>query len=843
MAHRHRFGRFEVLPVERQLLADGRPVQLGARAFDVLLALIERRERLVTKGELLDVVWPGLVVEEANLPVQVSALRKLIGPQAIATIPGRGYRFAMALQEGEAGVSERSSDIAPDRPPAPTAPPAAPTALIGRHTDIAALDALLTERRLITLVGPGGVGKSVLAQWLLHRHRDGYEHGVAWVDLSSVSDASRVVGSLCAALGLIVGTADPMNALLGALQPLRVLVALDNAEQVAAEVARVAQAIHDQAPGVSLVVTSQVPLKLAAEQIYRLGPLALPADSDDLAQALQCGALALFVERARAADARFVLGERQLGAAVEVCRRLDGLPLAIELAAARVPQLGVVPLARAIEARFEALGNRPRGASVRQQTLLAAMQWSDSLLSADERTVFGRLGVFAGGFSLDMAQAVVADDRFDRWAVLDTLGTLVDHSLVAIDGLDGDEAPRYRLLETPRAFAQQRLATAGDLDRLAARHAAAYRSLFEQACDAALDSGVALDAWRLALLPDADNARTACLWAREHDPEAAVSLATSLAAVLGSELPHERGVLLRTVAPLVSDALSARVRALWHLETALERAATQPALALTHSQHAVRLLRQIGDRLGLYRALSVQLYCEPAQPGDSQQAVMDEVLALEDPHWSSAVRAQGANGAACWHSARGQFDLAIEWRRRTLALYQQAGSTWRSLVAHSNLMDSLLAASRVDEAIDCGTALQAQLQGTRQLAALPAARLNLAAAHLSKGDTPAARALAREGLPQAQRLGWLPYWADYLALLAALEQRPRAAARLLGYADAAYAAIATAREVNEARAVERAATLCHASLSPAAFEQGRRDGARLADADLAGLAFAVDDLA
>ena len=134
MAHRHRFGRFEVLPVERQLLADGRPVPLGARAFDVLLALIERRERLVTKAELLDVVWPGLVVEEANLPVQVSALRKLIGPQAIATIPGRGYRFAMALHEGEPGAPERTA-ITPDRHPAPTAPPAAPTALIGRHTE------------------------------------------------------------------------------------------------------------------------------------------------------------------------------------------------------------------------------------------------------------------------------------------------------------------------------------------------------------------------------------------------------------------------------------------------------------------------------------------------------------------------------------------------------------------------------------------------------------------------------------------------------------------------------------------------------------------------------------
>jgi hypothetical protein len=287
--------------------------------------------------------------------------------------------------------------------------------------------------------------------------------------------------------------------------------------------------------------------------------------------------------------------------------------------------------------------------------------------------------------------------------------------------------------------------------------------------------------------------------------------------------------------------VSARVRARWHFEKALERGAMQPAVALTHAQAAAALFRSLDDRLGLYRALSVQLYCEPARPGETQQQVMDEVLALEDPQWSSAVRAQGANGAACWFSARGRFDTAIEWRQRTLALYRQAGAAWRGLVAHSNLIDSLLAAGRIDDVIEHGSALQAQLKGTRQLAALPASRLNLAAGHLVKGNTEAARELAREGLPQALRLGWRPYWADYLALLAALEHRPRAAAQLLGFADAAYAAIATAREINEARAVERASTLCKAALGLEEVERLQRNGARLADADLDALAFATSD--
>ena len=833
MGYRHCFGRFEVLPTERQLLAEGRPVALGARAFDMLLALIERRERLVTKAELLDVVWPGLVVEEGNLPVQVSALRKALGPQAIATIPGRGYRFAMALDDAAPAAPQPSRAVATALAQAPP--------LIGRNTDLAALDALLRAQRLVSLVGPGGVGKSLLARALLQRHRAGFEHGVAWVDLAGLAQSSRVVGSICAALGLNLGAAEPLKALVGALQPLRLLIALDNAEQVADEVARVAQALHEQAPGVHLLVTSQVPLKIAAEQVYRLAPLALPGADDAIDVALQQGALALLVERARAADARFTLGPGQLAAAVEICRRLDGLPLAIELAAARLPQLGVAGLAAAIEARFDALDHGRRGVAPRHQTLRAALHWSVSLLSDDERSVFARLGVFASGFSLEMAQAVVADAALDRWAVLDLLAALIDRSLVAVDGLD---APRYRLLETARAYALECLAATPAGDDMRARHAGAYRRYFAQACDLSANADASRDAWREALLPDADNARSACAWAREHDPETAVALATSLASVLGSQLPLERAALLESVRPLLGAGVAPPVQAQWYLEASLERAGAQPALALAHAQQAAELFRGLGDRLGLYRALCVQLYCEPAQsapPDATQQALMSELLALEDPHWSSAVRAEGANGAACWYSARGQFDTAIEWRRRNLALQRQAGSSWLGIVAHSNLLDSLLAAGRVDEAIATGTALLTQLQGTRQLAVLPAIRLNLAAAHLSTGDTPAARELAQASLPQALRLGWQPYWADVLALLAALERRPRAAALLLGYADAAYAAIATAREVNEARAVERAAALCRASLGEAAFAQRLREGARLSDADIAPLAFATDD--
>ncbi len=857
MPHRYRFAQFELLPAQRQLLGDGRPVALGARAFDLLLALVERHERLVTKRELLAAVWPDTVVEEANLPVHVFALRKLLGPQAIATIPGRGYQFVLPLHGADTGAAPqaaladavaargRPSGAMPTAMPTvlspamPTSLPGSLRPLVGRAADVAALDELLAQRSLVTLVGPGGVGKSLLAQWLLYRRREAFEHGVAWVDLSALDDASRVVGCICAALGLNLSRADPLEALLGALQPLKLLVAIDNAEHVAAEVARVVRAVHEQAPGVRLLVTSQVPLKLSAEQVYRLSPLAIPEAGDGMAEALRRGALALFVERARAADARFELSPANLAAAVEICRRLDGLPLALELAAARVPLFGLSRLSGLLESRLDALNAGRSELPARQQTLRAAMQWSHSLLSDAERAVFRRLGVFAGSFSLDLAQLVLSDEHLDRWAMVDALGVLVEHSLVAVEGLD---LPRYRLLETPRSFALECLDAEGETQALRARHATAYAELFEQACAEGLISNRTVDEWRTAWLPDVDNARSACEWALLHDAQIAVSLASSLAAVLGSELVQERGRALTATRALLSDHLPLRLRAQWHLEAAFDLAAAQPALARGYAKASVAQFRALGDRLGLYRALSLQLYCVPVQPDETQEAEMSELIALEDPQWPAGVRAQGANAAACWYSSSGDFDSALHWRQRTLELYQQAGSTWRGLVAHANLMDSLLAAGRIDEAIACGMQLQARLHGTRQLAALPAARLNLAAAYLSKDDVAAARALAHDGLPQALRLGWQPYWADYLALMAALEHRPRAAACLLGFADAAYAAIDCSREVNEARAVERAAALCLARISAAIFDELKREGARLNNEAFAGLALGRDDL-
>ena len=451
MAIAYRFGGFELQPDRRRLLADGRPQTLGQRAFDVLQVLIERRERIVGKNELLDVVWPGLVVEENNLQVQISALRKLLGPQAIATIPGRGYRFTVALDDATAG-----GDVGPQpaealtpalgRGPATNLPKELPP-LYGREADLAALRALVDRHKLVTVVGAGGIGKSRLAQAAAHAAIGRWPDGAWMVELAGLSEPSLVPGAIARALGVTVASGDEAaarGALVAALAARTLLLVVDNCEHLQDAVSAAVEAILRDAPGVAVLATSQEPLRLPDEHQFRLAPLAVPADAT-AAAAREAGAVALFEARVRAVDPRFALTDENLALAIDVCRRLDGLPLAVELAAARVGTLGLRPVRDKLDARFKLLTGGARATLRRHQTLRAALEWSHNLLEADERAVFRRLGAFAGGFTMETAQAVAADGAIDEWAVLDHLSALVEKSLVVMD--PGDP-PRYRMLES-----------------------------------------------------------------------------------------------------------------------------------------------------------------------------------------------------------------------------------------------------------------------------------------------------------------------------------------------------------------------------------------------------------
>ncbi len=469
----YRFGRFELRPAQRLLLADGVPQALGGRAFDLLLVLVAERERVVPHDELLARVWPGLVVEENNLRQHVSGLRKLLGAQALATVPGRGYRFSLPLDEGPAAV------VAP--PAAGHGLPANKPTLIGREDDLAAVLALLADTHLLTLVGAGGVGKTRMALEVADRVIAGFPDGVCFVELAPVTDPSLVVRTVASVLDVHEEATRPLlDTLLDVLRRRRMLLILDNCEHLIERCATFAEQVLRHSAGTRTLATSREALGVAGEVAWRLPSLrtAPPQAAGSIDQFLAYPASRLFVERAQAVAPGFRLTVANLGAAARVCHQLDGIPLALELAAARVGALTVEQLAERLDNRFALLTRGRRTGLQRHQTLRSLIDWSHELLDEPERLLLRRLSQFAGGWTLDGAEAVCSAPPIVRGQVLDLLAQLVEKSLVVLD-TQGDE-PRYRLLETIRQYGLEKLLIADELEETRRRHLAYCGELAER---------------------------------------------------------------------------------------------------------------------------------------------------------------------------------------------------------------------------------------------------------------------------------------------------------------------------------------------------------------------------
>jgi predicted ATPase/DNA-binding winged helix-turn-helix (wHTH) protein len=849
-----RFGRFELQPGERRLLADGAPVAVGGRAFDLLHALAERPGQLVGKHALMDLVWPGLVVEENNLAAQVSALRKVLGGEVIATIPGRGYRFVAPLVSTTAANdvpvtgSEASGHDDVAAPALRTNLPAELPALLGRADDRQALATLVDRHRFVSVVGAGGIGKSLLAQHLLASRRDAYPQGVCWVELTNVADTAALPGAIATALGVEVGHGEPLAALVGAVAPLAMLLALDNAEHILDGVAHVCRALHDAASQLRLVVTTQAPLKLAAERVLRIGPLAVPDDNAlPAAQALRFGAVALFVERAQAVDQRFTLADANAAAVIATCRALDGVPLAIELAAARAPTLGVDHLLASMQERFRWLtGGRNRAAPARQRALRSALEWSDALLDERERQVFRRLGVVAGSASLDCIEQVLVDDDagLDRWAVADALDALVDRSLVAVVTTGDAASVRYRLLETPRAYALERLDAAGERAALQRRHAHAIAALLDAAYAEYFSGRVGVDEWLRRVELDFDNARDALRWARAAGAaDIELRIGAPLLRALPPSLHAERLALADACEARIDDAIAEPLRLQAWIELSCVLADTQKPRARGAAEQALatarRLDRENGDRFALYhtlcRAASAAAQCDDL---GAARPLLDEAERLEQPSWP-AQRLLWRAEAAQWIARIGGDSVeALRRGRRLLALDRERGS--QAVIAIGNLIDAELAAGDPRTAAQLGSELIASLSGTRHEYGLAFARINLLAALLAQDDVAAAHGVAEAAWANAAVFDLQHASAAYLALLCALEGRCEAAVRLAAYSEAIYAARSETRERNEAEATERARALARDALDDATIERLRSEGAALRDAEIAAVAFAVD---
>ena len=824
-----RFGRIEVRPRERQLLIEGAPASVGARALDVLLALIDRRDRLVAKTELLDLVWPGLVVEENNLQVQISSLRKLLGPQIIATIPGRGYRFTAALS-GEAGhgLSAARPDSAEGHFPAVrrTNLPDELPMLYGRDEDLAALRSLMEQHRFVTILGAGGIGKSRLAQAAAHACAGQYPDGAWMVELAGLSEPPLLASTIAGVLDIRIASQDTaLEELAAGIAPRTMLLVLDNCEHLLDAVAQLVEVVMRAAPRVTLLATSQEPLHAPEEQQFRVVPLAVPSESE-ASGALEYGAVALFEARVRAVDPRFTLNDESVKLAIDICRRLDGLPLAIELAAARVGTLGLRSVRDKLDARFKLLTGGSRATLRRHQTLRAALEWSHGLLNEAERIVFRRLGVFAGGFTMELAQTVAGDGQLDEWAVLDHMSALVDKSLVVADP---GKSPRYRLLESARAFALEQLA-AGETAEALRRHAMGMLDFLRQIDEINLEGELRTDQYAALVVPEVDNLRAARAWATGEDGDLKVAIA--LAAHAGSLidyaaecadwlLPHRQQV----EEGAVDEPVAARY---WRALAAGNMSPRVPlALAADAAERARAMYQSLGKPRRVFGSLMRLVNYRQTQGNKAAaQAALAEARGLIRPDWPAEFHIHLLRREASQVRAAGKFADALAILRDEVRLSSATGDWRLEVITRNNLVDLLWQVGPIEEAAVEARRLAQELRGRpAALTDTDVLYANLIGVLSEMDLIDEASQAAREALPVMRRSR--NYFLEEWVYLLWRRGQPDTAALLLGALDESSRKSGLPPQPNERRLITRARAGLEESLTPDTLAAHRAAGAAL----------------
>jgi predicted ATPase/DNA-binding winged helix-turn-helix (wHTH) protein len=468
------FGPFQLFASGRRLLRDEMPLQIGSRSLDILIALVERAGEVVGKKELVARVWPDMVVEESSLRTHVAGLRKALGDgregaRYVANVPGRGYCFVAPITR--AATPKHPPPADPLHAERQTRLPTRLARMIGRDDVVAGVCTQLLNQRFVSIVGPGGMGKTTVAVAVAHALVGEFAGAVAFVDLVSIEDPRLVAGAVASTLGLMVRMNDPLPSLIGFLEEKRLLLVLDNCEHVIESVAVLAERIYAAAPNAYILATSRESLRAEGEHVHRLSPLGVPEEESVLTanEAIAFPAVQLFLERAAAGGNRIDLSDAEAPLVASICRKLDGIALALELAAGRVSVHGIRGTAELLELRFKLVWQGRRTALPRHRTLNALLDWSYNLLIESEQRVLRRLSVFVGAFTLEAAEAVAAEADIRAERVIEILANLVAKSLVSTQARDA--SVRYRLLDTTRAYASVKLTESGEADVIARRHA------------------------------------------------------------------------------------------------------------------------------------------------------------------------------------------------------------------------------------------------------------------------------------------------------------------------------------------------------------------------------------
>lgn len=632
-----RFGQFQLLPAQRLLLEDGKPIRLGARAMDILLALVDRAGEVVSKDDLIDQVWSRQFVEDTNIRVHVGVVRKALadgthGRRYISTIAGKGYSFVGEITREEIVAHEDTEVGGPS-----SLPPV--IRLIGREDAVGEILHELSTARLLTVAGPGGIGKTTVALAAAEAVLSSFQGQVFYVDLSPVTDPSYVPSAVAAAIGLPVLSKDPLPTLLRSIRSRRLLLILDSCEHLIEAVAPLVEAIVAAAPELSILATSREPLRLRRERVYRLPPLPIPMEVVGItaAEAMGYPSVQLFMERVSTEIDDYELTDDEAPIVANICRRLDGIALAIELAAGRVEALGVRGVADQLDDRLQLLSRGQRSAVPRHRTLTAAINWSYDGLPDLEKAALQKLSIFPGTFTLQSAFVIAGEGADTSGAFADVLAALVSKSLLQVN----TERTRteYRLLDMTRAYARQKLVESGEYEAACSRHARHLKGLFETAA-ASNDSEVG-KRWPADYSGQIDDLRAALTWSLRRKGDFAAGVAITIVSV-----------------PLWIH-LSLVQECRWHVAKALELSGPD---------------MPSNDRMALYAALAMSEMYIGSDMRELDRA-WTQALHLSEQNGDEKYRARAIWGLSSCHILSGKLESAFSLGSQYRALAEASGDT------------------------------------------------------------------------------------------------------------------------------------------------------------------------
>ena len=803
----YELGPFRLDTEARVLTLDGVATALGARGVAVLAALVSRAGEYVDKSVIVDAAWPGVVVEEANLAVQISAIRRVLaavpdGKRWIETLTRRGYRYVgPAVRRCES--PEADNAVAQATSAHRNNVPARISSFVGRTRETDEVKRLLARNRLVTLVGIGGIGKTRVALQVAGDLIERYPDGVWVVELASISSAELVPICVAQALGVQERAGEPLiRTLCRDSRTRRMLLVLDTCEHLIADTAALVAALLTEAPNTHVLATSREALNVDGEQQFPLQPLSLPDGVGSFEDIAAAEAVQLFVERAKLQQPGFSLTSAFAGSVAEICRHLEGIPLAIELAAARMSSLSIEEIGRRLDDRFGLLAAGPRVTPRRQKTLRATLDWSYDLLGEEEQRALRRLAVFAGGFTLDAARRVVDERTMTDAGMLELLGTLVGRSLVMADVTEA--GTRYRLLDTMREYCMEKLDVACERALASGRHARCFRDHFEHALEDWLSSSD--DQWNAAYMKDRDNVRAALDWA--FSPAGDVAVGVALAAwsapswllwSLRSEGLSRIELALARCSPRTPPRMRGR---LW-LWLGVLHQFSDPAKWVGALRRAVILHRRAGDAFGTGYSV-MRLGGALARTGrlDLAQRALDSARPLLARNNIPVAMAPYFHAVGFVRKLAGDLTGARTNYEKAFSLYRSAGCERDAVQLCGNLADTHWTLGELDAAAagfrEAIALMRASNMGTKLV--LGVNLTNLAGVLVERGDFNEALIAAREGLELRKTGGYAWGALDHLALRAALIDRCSDAARLAGYVDAVFAARGLVRQANEARA-------------------------------------------